>query len=692
MTAHSFLTPEIRAQAEALRQAIQNHNYRYYVLDDPEVSDAEYDRLFAELKNLEEQYPGLRDVNSPTMRVGGEPATGFQQVRHTLPMYSLDNGFSVEDWEAFESRLRKLADPERLTYWVDPKLDGLAVEVVYEKGALRLAGTRGDGIIGEDVTANMRTVRNLPLMLQNIPEMPDLLEVRGEVVMALKEFQALNETQAENGQKVFANPRNAAAGSLRQLDPGITAKRPLQFLAYGIGQVRWADGKARWSSQEEIVLGLQRLGFAVPPLARVCRSPETVMAVFSELDSKRHQLPFDIDGIVVKVNDRELQKQIGFTARAPRWALAWKFKAYQATTKLLEISIQVGRTGVLTPVAKLAPVNLAGVTVSRATLHNENEVRAKDLRIGDQVLIQRAGDVIPEVLRSLPEKRTGQEHEFQFPRHCPVCGSPVTRLPEEVAWRCVNASCSAKLTQGLIYFVSKAGLDVEGLGRKWVDILVQQGLVNSAADLFRLKFEDLVSLDRMGEKSASNLMEAIAKAKKEAKLDRLINALGIRHVGEQTSRVLAKRFQNLDELAKAGKETLETLPDIGPEVSASIEGFFRTPANRALLADFKQLGLWPEREELDSTAKMDSPFQGKKIVFTGKIGFPRSHAEKWVIEAGGEPVATVSKKVDVVVAGEEAGSKLNKARNLNIEVISEDQFIERLVQAGIDVSNNSRRE
>ncbi|MFW6323583.1 MAG: NAD-dependent DNA ligase LigA, partial [Desulfovibrionales bacterium] len=581
--------------------------------------------------------------------------------------------------ESFNAVLKELGDEtwNRLPvllkeFWIDPKLDGLAVEVIYENGRLITAATRGDGIIGEDVTVNMRTVRNLPLILSH-PDRPELLEVRGEVIIRMEDFIRLNESQAAQGEKVFANPRNAAAGSIRQLDPKITARRPLRFYAYGVGRVV-RQGEP-WKSQDAIMAGLAKLGFAVPPGTRLCSSPEHVAESFKELEQKRKEFPFEIDGLVAKLNQGDLQRFIGFTARAPRWALALKFPAHQAETVLRNIEIQVGRTGVLTPKAVLEPVNVGGVTVSNATLHNESFIRKRDLKVGDRVLVQRAGDVIPEVVRPLVEKRTGAEREYKFPRNCPVCGTEVVLASEtKRIWKCVNISCPAVLTQSIIHFVSKAGLDIEGVGRKWIEILVAKGLVKSPADLFELTREDLLSLERMGPKLAENFLSSIDHARRNASLPRLLSALGIPHVGEETARVLSARFHNMDKLARAGRKELESITGISSRISEGILEFFENPENRRLLARLKEIGLWPKYESED-TASATGAFAGKIIVFTGKLSIPRSKAEQMIKDAGGQTAGSVSGKIDYLVAGEDAGSKLDKARRLGLNILNEAEFL-----------------
>jgi DNA ligase (NAD+) len=663
---------EIVEKVKKLRQEINYHDYRYYVLDDPVISDPEYDKLFAELKELEAAYPELDDPNSPTKKVGGTPLTSFATRQHSVRMYSLDNAFSLEEWREFVQKIKRLAPGVEPNFWAEPKMDGLAVEVIYEKGQFVAAATRGDGLVGEDITANMRTIKNLPLTLLS-EDCPTYLEVRGEVIISKKDFEKLNAEQLKKGEKAFANPRNAASGSLRQLDPKITAKRPLKFFAYGLGLIRWKS-EPKWTTQEEVVAGLKSLGLATVPEGKFCPGPEDVARYYRSMLEKRYRLPFEIDGIVVKVNDLHLQEKLGATSRAPRWALALKFPAHQGQTKLLDITVQVGRTGVLTPVAILEPVTLSGAVVSRATLHNENEIRAKGLKIGDTVVVQRAGDVIPEVVRPVKEKRTGHEKEFHFPRNCPACNSPVAKIGDEVAWRCLNISCPAKLEQGLIHFVSKSGLDIEGLGKKWVQTLVRKGLVKSPVDLFRLKKEDLLPLERMGDKLAENMLRSIELAKKKASLKKLISALGIRLVGEQTARVLAENYKDLDELAQASPEELQTLPDIGPEVASSIYKFFQNSANKKLISEFKQIGLWPE-----SAKKVTKPgkLEGKKFIFTGALSsMSRPQAKKRVEELGGKVVSAISRNVDYVVVGDNPGSKLGKARNLGLTIINENEFLD----------------
>ena len=720
------------ARIEELRGLLEYHGWRYHVLDDPEIGDAEYDALFRELLVLEEKFPELKRPESPSSRVGGAVLSELPTRAHSLRMYSLDNVFSMGEWHDFVQKMLRLL-PDRteadLAFWMEPKMDGLAMELVYEGGALSYALTRGDGEQGEVVTENMRTVKNVPLRLRNLEGnvLPERLEVRGEVLMTKREFAALNARQAETGGRTFANPRNAAAGSVRQLDSSIAASRPLRFIAYGVGQVRWPDsmGEPPWATQQEVMLGVAGLGFSIAPEAGLCASVQAVEDWYHALVKKREEFPFELDGVVAKLNSLAMQEQLGFTARASRFAVAFKFAAMQAETRLEDILIQVGRTGVLTPVAALRPVSVGGVTVARATLHNEDEIRAKDLRIGDAVIVQRAGDVIPEVVRPLPEKRDGTEKEFVFPETCPECGSHVHRETGEAAWRCENRACPAVRRESIKHFVSKAGLDIQGVGGRWVEQLVDLGLVGTPADLFRLKEETLRGLDRMGEKSAVNFVRALENAGKHATLPRLLCALGIRHVGEQTAKALAKTFGSVDALADASEEALLRVPDVGPEVAESIDIFFAEPGNKKLLAELKELGIWPvmtvktaaadrgdsgavspvrqssllplldangsgsdasgapgsTEDQLASGAAFGDetaggPLEGKTVLFTGTLSaMSRSEAARLAEEAGADVLSGVSRKLDLLVVGESPGSKLTKARELGITVLDEAEFL-----------------
>lgn len=671
---------QARIRVEELCHELEQHNYRYYVLDDPQVSDAEYDKLFRELVSVETAFPELKTASSPTNKVGGAVLEGLEKREHSLRMYSLDNAFNTEEFREFVQRILRQESDANLSFWVDPKMDGLAMEVVYENGIFSFALTRGDGEVGEVVTHTMQTVRNLPQALLRGQDVPVRLEVRGEVVISRAEFAALNSRQVKDDAKVFANPRNAAAGSIRQLDSAVAASRPLTFFAYGIGVVEWNDGRERWHTQDEVMAGLNALGFSTPPLAKLCTAPEEVTAYFEELTVVRDTLPYEIDGVVAKLNDRDLQSALGYTARFPRWAIAFKFPAQQAMTTLLDIQIQVGRTGVLTPVAHLEPVEVGGVVVSRATLHNEDEIRAKNLMINDTVIVQRAGDVIPEVVRAVVEKRTDNAVPYEFPRVCPVCGSDARRTEGEAAWRCVNVACPAVRRQSIVHFVSKAGLDIQGVGKKWVEQLVDRGVVKSPVDLFRVTSMDMLKFERMGPVSAKNFEQAFIHAKETATLPRMICALGLRHVGEQTARTLALQYKDLDTLATATRENLVALPDIGSEVAESVLAFFANEENKALLAECKEIGLWPVMPSLENgEAKTEGTtlLAGKRVVFTGSLPtLKRGEAKRLAEEAGATVVGSVSKKVDYVILGTDAGSKQEKAEKLGLTLVSEAEFLQ----------------
>lgn len=665
--------PDVAERAALLRKKIEYHNHRYYVLDAPEITDAEYDILYRELAALEEEHPEIDDPNSPTKRVGGTPAEGFVPYEHVMRMYSLDNAMNIDEWFAFTERVSKGIGRDDAEYWADPKMDGLALEVIYERGRFVRAATRGDGRIGEDVTHNMRTVMNLPLTLHG-PIVPELLEVRGEVVMSNADFAALNDRQREAGEKVFANPRNGAAGAIRQLDPKVAASRPLRFMGYGIGRVEWSSPLFSWGSQKAIMDGLQELGFSIPPEAKLCKSKQEVADYYTDLMERREMLPFEIDGVVAKLNNLDMQRALGFTSRAPRWALALKFPAHQAKTKLNSIRIQVGRTGVLTPVAELEPVPLAGVVVSNATLHNKGYIEERDFRIGDTVLIQRAGDVIPQVLSVDMEKRPAGVDSYEFPMVCPVCESEAVEDGEAV--RCTNDLCAAKTVQRIIHFVSKAGLDMEGVGKKWVERLAVDGVIASPADLFTLEKTALLKYEGMGDRSADKFISAIAKAKTKAPLWRLIAGLGIRHVGEQTARTLASTFVDLEAIGKVTREDLQTLDDVGPIVAESLFDFFQSDTTGELIERFKRVGFWPLGSVQTAEVSDDLPLAGKVFIFTGSLPeMSRNQAQALVEEQGGTAVKTISKKVDYVVAGEKAGSKVTKAEKLGLTIIDFDAFM-----------------
>lgn len=677
---------DIGKRAQWLQSELNRHNYLYHTLDHPEISDDDYDALFRELVALEEKWPGLRVANSPTSRVGGGLLASLEKKRHSRRMYGLDNVFSAEEWLEFVERMERLWNSREqhrlvLDFWCDPKLDGLALEIVYRHGQLEEALTRGDGETGELVTEAVRTVRNVPLELLGAGPFPDLLEVRGEVVIFRSDFAKLNEEQEKSGQKVFANPRNAAAGALRQLNLAVASSRPLRFLAYGMGRIDWGNAKA-FDSQSEAVKAFQGWGFSVPPDGCLCRGVSEVEAYVERVRERRQDFAMEIDGAVAKLNSLEGQELLGFTARAPRFAVAFKFPAMKARTKLLAIEIQVGRTGALTPVAVLEPVPVGGVTVSHATLHNEDEILALDLRVGDTVIVQRAGDVIPQITGVDLALRPENTRPYAFPRVCPACGQPVHREPDEAIWRCDNMGCPARNLREILHFVSKSGLDIQGVGEKWISRLVESGLVKSPADLFRLKESDLIDFDRMGPQLAAKFVRACDEAKKNATLSRFIAALGIRHVGEQTARALAETFASMDELATASSERLQEIQDIGPEVSAAIRYFFETPANVEILQNLRQSGLWPYAQSRKQDNKQGG-LAGKTALFTGTLGIPRSEAQRLFAEAGGTVKNAISKNLDYVIAGENPGSKYGKAKDLGLPILNQDEFFKLLQDNGV---------
>lgn len=669
------LPPEIVKKVEELIRQIEEHNYRYHVLDAPIITDAEYDQLFRELQELESRYPQLITPHSPTQRVGAPPLDKFEPYRHSLPMLSLANAMNEEEFLSFDERVRKnLGDESPVIYFGEPKFDGLAVELVYRDSRLEVGSTRGDGSVGENITQNLRTIKSIPLRLrenENHP-IPPVLEVRGEAIMFLKAFQALNRQREENGQPTFANPRNAAAGSLRQLDSRITAGRELAFFCYGLGLME----DLTVSTHSESLKALQAFGFNVNTMGKILTGAEEVIAYVRELESLREELDYDIDGVVIKVDDFALQEHLGFVSRSPRWAIAYKFKPKQAVTKINNITIQVGRTGALTPVAELEPVEVAGVTVSRATLHNEDEIRRKGVRIGDFVLVQRAGDVIPEVVRPLVEKRTGEEQEFRFPLHCPICNSKVVRPEGEAVTRCPNSSCPAQVREAIRHFASRSAMDIEGLGEKIVNQLVDEGIIRDVADLYQLKVEDLMALERFAEKSAQNLVSAIEDSKKRD-FARLLFALGLRHVGEHVARVLVKAFKDIDALMAADGDDLESVYEVGPQVAESVKQYFADEHNRSLIDRLRKAGLTMTRAIDESIPT--SAITGKTFVLTGTLEkMTRDEAQSLIERFGGRAASTVSSKTDYVVAGPGAGSKRAKAEKLGVRIIDEDEFFEML--------------
>ncbi|NLZ39264.1 MAG: NAD-dependent DNA ligase LigA [Firmicutes bacterium] len=659
---------EALAKIERLRQEINEHNYRYHVLDDPQISDAAFDKLMQQLVELERQFPDLITPDSPTQRVGGEPLDKFAQVVHRVPMLSLDNAQNLNDLRDFVRRAKNIVPMAELEFVIELKVDGLAVSLQYENGVLVRGSTRGNGEVGEDITHNLRTVRSIPLRLRR----PYTMEVRGEVYMPRAAFIALNEERAAQGQTLFANPRNAAAGSLRQLDPKVAAGRHLEMIAYGLGYA--PDLKP--ATHYEALIMLQDLGLRINPYFKVAHSLEDVVAYCESWREKRYELPFDIDGLVIKINSLALQEQLGTTAKSPRWAIAYKFPAEQVETKVLGITVQVGRTGTLTPIAELEPVKLAGTIVKRASLHNEDILREKDVRVGDYVLIQKAGDIIPEVVEVVKDKRSGEEKVFSMPKDCPACGSPVKRLPGEVALRCFNPQCPAQELERIVHFASRGAMDIEGLGPAVAQQLISAGLVKDVADLYLLpqKREDLKKLERQADKSVDNLLNAIENSKKQP-LWRLLSALGIRFVGERTAKLLADHFGSLDALMSASSEQLARVPEIGPKIAASITEYFALPATRDLIERLREAGL----NFYQTETKQPQLLQGKVFVLTGTLPtYSREEAKEMIEAAGGKVTGSVSKKTDYVVAGEKAGSKLAKALQLGIKVIDEAALLELL--------------
>jgi DNA ligase (NAD+) len=657
---------DIQIRAEELREQIDYHNYRYYVLDNPEIPDAEYDRLLRELQDIEAAHPELITPDSPTQRVGAAPLKEFGEVRHEIPMLSLANAFSEQELNDFDRRVReRLGDDAPVEYAAEPKLDGLAISLRYEDGMLVRGATRGDGSTGENVTQNVRTIGAIPLRLRG-KKFPRVLEVRGEVFMPKAGFEAMNERQRAAGDKPFANPRNAAAGSLRQLDPRITAARPLTFFSYGVGVVEGGELPARHS---EVMAALKEWGVPVSPELKVVKGAKGCLDYYHTLGARRAGLPYEIDGVVYKVDRLDLQAELGFVSRAPRWAIAHKFPAQEEMTVLLGVDWQVGRTGALTPVARLEPVHVAGVTVSNATLHNLDEIERKDVRIGDTVIVRRAGDVIPEVVSVVMSKRPAHTKAIHLPRKCPVCGSEVERAEGEAVARCTGGLyCSAQRKTAIRHFAGRRAMDIEGLGEKLIDQLVDEELIGSVADLYDLTLEQLAGLERMAEKSAQNILDALTKSKSTT-LARFLFALGIREVGEATAQNLAQFFGDLESLMNADAEALQEVPDVGPVVAEHVAHFFREQHNREVIDKLLEAGIqWPKVEKRD-TAKL--PLTGKIVVLTGALSMSRDEAKEKLQALGAKVAGSVSSKTDLVVAGEAAGSKLDKAHELGIDVIDE---------------------
>jgi len=660
-------------RAADLRELLDRYNYRYHALDDPEVSDAEYDRLLIELRDLEARYPDLVTPDSPTQRVGSAPLAAFGTVRHRLPMLSLDNAFSEEEVRDFDRRVRERAAPQSVVrYSAEPKLDGLAISARYESGAFVQGATRGDGETGEDITSNLRTIKALPLKLRGA-HLPRVLEVRGEVFMPLAGFERFNREALARGEKTLVNPRNAAAGSLRQLDPRMTAARPLDLFIYGLGYVEGGEMPGHHSDMLKMLRGF---GFKVCPQTRVVESVEGCLAYFRDIGAARATLPYQIDGVVYKVDDIELQRQLGFVSRAPRWAIAHKFPAEEALTTVLGIEFQVGRTGALTPVARLAPTFVGGVTVSNATLHNIDEMSRKDVRVGDTVVVRRAGDVIPEVARVLLERRIDGAKPIELPARCPVCGSPVVRESDQAVARCSGGrTCPAQRKEEIKHFASRRALDIQGLGDKLVEQLVDRDWVKTPADLFELEPGRLETLERMGEKSAQKIHTALQTAKRTT-LPRFLYALGIRDVGEATALALAQHFGDALALAQAPVEEIQRVPDVGPIVAGSIRAYFDSAENRRLLERLLASGIeWPPMERPVSTGNV----AGKTFVITGTLEhMSRDAAREAILEHGGKVTGSVSKKTDYLVAGADPGSKIDKARQLGVDVLDEAAFLELL--------------
>ena len=661
-----MVTEAIKKKVEKLRKEIEYHNYRYYVLDQPEISDAQYDRLMRELEKIEEEYPELRSPNSPTQRVGASPLEEFEIVRHTIPMLSLANAFDETEAKDFDKRVKKfLGSSADVEYVAEPKLDGLAVELVYERGLLVVGSTRGDGVNGENITQNLRTIKTIPLRLiqKEIPA-PERLEIRGEVIMQLDKFKELNRKREEMGESLFANPRNASAGSVRQLDSKITAERPLEIYCYGLGEVRGRTFKTHW----EILQTFPKWGLRTNPHVRKCKNIDEVLDYYHEMNEKRETLPYEIDGTVIKVNRFDLQVRLGEIARSPRWALAFKFEPKQETTKILDIIVQVGRTGALTPVAVMEPVKVGGVEVSRATLHNQDEIDKKDVRVGDTVIIQRAGDVIPEVVQVITSKRTGSEKKFKMPSKCRVCGAEV--IKEEAIHRCIGLDCPAQLKGRIKHFASKRAMDIEGLGVKLIDQLVDKGLVKDVADIYYIKKEELIALERMADKSGQNIIDAIEESKTKP-LSKFLYALGIRHVGETTAEDLARSFPRLDDFFRLSEDDLMEVEGIGPEVASSVHQFFRDKKNRESIERLKKAGVKVIEPKLKEKGKL----AGKTFVFTGALkSFGRDEVRNLAESLGGMTTSSVSKKVDFVVVGEDPGSNFDKAKELGIKTLTEEEF------------------
>lgn len=652
-----------------LQEVLTQYGYEYYVLDKPTISDHEYDQLLRELISLENQFPQFITPDSPTQRVGGEVLEGFKKVEHRVPMLSLSNAFNEQDLRDFDRRVRQ-ALGEDYEYVCELKIDGLAISLRYENGKFVQGATRGDGTVGEDITVNLRTVKSIPLKLkENVT-----IEVRGECFMPKKSFVELNRQREAKGEELFANPRNAAAGSLRQLDPKIAASRNLDVFLYSIGE----NHVSHIEKHSEFLDYLDQIGLKTNKERKVCPTLDDVLKYVEEWESKRPELPYEIDGIVIKVDRFDQQKKLGYTVKSPRWAIAYKFPAEEVETKLIDVELSVGRTGVVTPTAILEPVRVAGTTVQRASLHNEDLIKEKDIRVGDFVIIKKAGDIIPEVVRPLPEKRTGEEQPFAMPEQCPECGSELVRLDEEVALRCINPKCPAQIREGLIHFVSRNAMNIDGLGEKVITQLFDKNLVSNVADLYKLKYDQLIVLERMGDKSVNNLLSAI-EASKDNSLERLLFGLGIRHVGAKAARILAEHYEHIDRLMAATEEELQSINEIGEKMANSIVTYFQLPEVKELITELKNLGVnvTYKGPKVSRSEQIESAVAGKTIVLTGKLErYSRSKAKEKLEQLGAKVTGSVSKNTDVVIAGTDAGSKLKKAQDLGIEVWNEEQLVE----------------
>jgi DNA ligase (NAD+) len=652
----------IEEKINRLRDEIRHHEYRYYVLDNPEISDAEFDSLMKDLIKLEEEYPELITSDSPSQRIGGEPLESFTKVEHTISMLSLANAFSYGELRDFAERVYRLSGRKDIEFVVEHKIDGLSVILNYKSGQLFQGATRGNGVIGEDISSNVKTIPSIPLKLKKEVD----IEVRGEIYISRDDFRKLNEDRLKKGEEAFANPRNAAAGSVRQLDPKIAASRPLSMISYTL-----LNYEGRVETHIDALNLLESLGFKVNWYQR-CKNIEEAIEACQYWAEKRDDIPYEIDGMVIKLNDLSEREKLGSTAKSPRWAIAYKFPAQQKTTVIKDIIVSVGRTGALTPTAVLEPVQIAGSTVSRATLHNEDEIRRKDIRLGDHVLVQKAGDVIPEIVKVIEERRTGSEREFVMPDRCPVCGAEVFREEDEAVARCTNISCPAQRREGILHFISRNAMNIEGIGPALIDQLLDKGLIKDYADLFYLTKEELILLDRMGEKSAENAIKAINNSK-DRPLNQLIFALGIRHIGEGGARIISKKYHSLEELSKAKRNELEEIDEIGPIIAESIINFFKEPHNQELIKKIKNAGIKTSEDLVENTENI---LEGKTFVFTGSLDYySRKEAQDLVISLGGRVSSSISKNTDYLVMGINPGSKYDKARNLGINIINEEEFI-----------------